>query len=158
MNKADQYTAALREIDIRLEHGGDPIADLGNITAILKKRFAHFYWVGFYIIRDKRLVLGPFQGTPACVFLEMGKGVVGTCAAQKTPVVVPDVHAFSGHVACDPKSKSEIVIPCENIQRDLMAVLDVDSDQVDAFDEVDQRNLELLAERIRPVWSRFPND
>ncbi|NQT26239.1 GAF domain-containing protein, partial [candidate division KSB1 bacterium] len=110
MDKKAKYIASLREIDIRLEKGGDLIADLGNIAAVLKKRHP-FFWVGFYFVQDDQLVLGPFQGTPACVFLEMGDGVCATCAKEKKTIIVPDVHKFPGHVACDPKSKSEIVVP-----------------------------------------------
>jgi L-methionine (R)-S-oxide reductase len=152
MTKKQHYLAASREIAIRLENGGELYADLGNVAAVLKKRFAIFSWIGFYLFRNSRLILGPFQGPPACVTLELNQGVCGSCAAELRSIIVPDVHQFSGHVACDPNSKSEIVIPCFNDENQLAAVLDVDSDQFDAFDEVDQINLEHLCERLRPIW------
>lgn len=152
MTKQQRYTAACREIEIRLEKGGDFISDLGNITAVLKKRFTAFSWIGFYFYRDAHLILGPFQGPPACVVLEMNHGVCGTCAAELKSIIVPDVSLFPGHIACDPNSRSEIVIPCFNIENRLAAVLDVDSDQPDSFDETDQINLEQLCERLQTIW------
>ena len=151
MLKKDFYTACLREMDVRLPKGGDLIADLGNVAAILNKRL-DYYWIGFYFLKDDRLVLGPFQGTPACVFLTCGKGVCGVAADQKKTLVVPDVHAFEGHVACDPHSQSEIVVPCFDTQGRLRAVLDVDSDKPDHFDDDDIQGLEAVAERIRDLW------
>ncbi len=157
MTKQELYTACLREIDIRLEKGGDLTADLGNVAAVLNKRL-DFYWIGFYLLKQGRLVLGPFQGTPACVFLECGKGVCGTAAEQKTAIVVPDVEKFEGHVACDPKSKSEIAIPCFDTDNQLRAVLDVDSNHINHFDEIDRINLEEVANRIRNIWKKLKNE
>ena len=151
MTKQEKYTACLREMDIRLEKGGDLIADLGNVAAILNKRL-DFYWIGFYIMKEGRLVLGPFQGTPACVFLTCGKGVCGTCAEKKETLLVPDVHDFAGHVACDPQSKSEIVIPCFDRTGELRAILDVDSDKSNHFDETDKTGLEQVEKKIRSLW------
>ena len=151
MTKEDKYVASLREIEIRLSKGGDLIADLGNIAAILKKRLG-FFWVGFYFLKNNRLVLGPFQGTPACVFLPMGKGVCGTSALKKETLIVPDVHLFPDHIPCDPNSKSEIVVPLFNTNSTLRGVLDVDSDEVDAFDEVDKIYLEKIGEMIKKCW------
>lgn len=152
MTKSDRYLAAAREIDIRLEKGGDPTADLGNVAAVLKKRL-DFFWVGFYFLRGDRLVLGPFQGSPACVFLPMGEGVCGTCAAEGETIVVPDVHAFPGHIACDASSRSEIVVPLFDDKGSLIAVLDVDSDRPNHFDDVDREHLEALALRMRSILS-----
>ena len=154
MTKQDLYTACLREIDIRLEKGGDLIADLGNVAAILQKRMG-FYWTGFYLVKNDRLVLGPFQGTPACVFLDCGKGVCGAAVEKHKTIRVPDVHTFEGHVACDPKSKSEIAVPCFDEDNKLRAVLDVDSDQINHFDDIDRINLEEAAKRIRYIWKKF---
>ena len=151
MTKADNYLACIREIEIRLEKGGDLIADLGNVSAILMKRMAYF-WIGFYFLKDNRLVLGPFQGTPACVFLELEKGVCGTCAREQKSLIVDNVDEFPGHVACDTNSKSEIVIPVFDHKGDLRAVLDVDSDQFKAFDKTDQTNLENIAEMLAHCW------
>ena len=151
MTKEDKYIASIREIEIRLEKGGDLIADLGNIAAILKKR-QQFFWVGFYFVKGKQLVLGPFQGTPACVFLKCGEGVCGTCAEKKETLLLENVHEFPGHVACDPNSKSEIVVPLFDDSGELKAVLDIDSDQLNHFDAIDQKYLEKIGEMIRPLW------
>ena len=151
MTKEDKYIASVREIEVRLEKGGDLIADLGNIAAILKKR-QEYFWVGFYFLKGNQLVLGPFQGTPACVFLMVGQGVCGTCAEKKETILIEDVHAFSGHVACDPNSKSEIVVPLFDESGELKAVLDVDSDQKNHFDEIDKKYLGKIGEKIRSRW------
>ena len=141
----------MREIDIRLEKGGDLISDLGNIGAILNKRLPYF-WIGFYFIKKDRLVLGPFQGTPACVFLQIGKGVCGTCAKKGETLIVPDVNAFPGHVACDLQSKSEIVVPMYDANEILRGVLDLDSTELDAFDLIDKSYLEQIAEKVKNLW------
>lgn len=151
MTKEQQYIAALREIEIRLEKGGDFIADLGIVAAVLKKRLA-FFWVGFYFMKEERLVLGPFQGTPACVFLPLGKGVCGTCCERKEAIIAPDVDAFPGHIACDSDSRSEIVVPLFDNVGTLRGVLDVDSDRLDAFDDVDKKYLEKLGEMVKKCW------
>ncbi len=151
MTKKDKYLASLREMKTRLEKGGNIISDLGNITAVLKKRM-NFYWVGFYLVEENRLVLGPFQGTPACVYLDLNQGVCAACFEQKKLIVVPDVHTFPGHVACDPHSQSEIVVPCFDIHNNLRAVLDVDSAEKDFFEEVDKEYLEKVAELTVNLW------
>jgi L-methionine (R)-S-oxide reductase len=152
LTKEEQYIASLREIESRLEKGGEIIGDLGNAAAVLKKRLG-FYWVGFYFVNGNTLVLGPFQGTPACVFLPFGEGVCGTCAMKKTTVLVPDVSAFAGHIACDPLSKSEIAVPVFGPDGNLQAVLDADSENSNAFDETDKRNLENIARLLASCWS-----
>jgi GAF domain-containing protein len=131
------------------------VADLGNVAAVLKKRLG-FFWIGFYLLRDHRLVLGPFQGTPACVFLSVGEGVCGRCAERKETILVPDVHGFPGHVACDPNSKSEIVVPLFDESGVLRGVLDIDSNVVNAFDAMDQDYLEQVAHKIRGLWDSLP--
>jgi len=151
MTKQDRYTAAMREIEVRLERGGDLIADLGNVTAVLKKRLVFFFFF-FYFLHENHLVLGPFQGTPACVFLSLEKGVCATCAREKKTILVPDVHRFSGHVACDPNSRSEIAVPVYAEANDLRAILDVDSNVLNDFDEVDKEHLERIAESLRTCW------
>ena len=151
MTKKDKYIASFREIEIRLGKGGDLVADLGNIAAVLKKRL-DYYWIGFYFIQSDRLVLGPFQGTPACVFLNLNGGVCATCVREKKTIVVPDVHAFESHVACDPSSQSEIVVPCFDAHGSLRAVLDMDHTEKGAFDAVDQEFLEKLVNSIKHLW------
>jgi L-methionine (R)-S-oxide reductase len=151
LDKKAKYIASLREIEIRLQKGGDLFADLGNIAAVLKKRLSYF-WVGFYLVKDDYLVLGPFQGTPACVFLGMEKGVCATCIKQREMIIVTDVRKFPGHVACDPYSRSEIAVPLFDPEGNIKGVLDADSDQLNMFDATDQFYLEQLADRIRKLW------
>lgn len=151
MTKEDKYVAALREIEIRLKGGGTLIADLGNTAAVLKNRLG-FFWIGFYFFQENRLVLGPFQGTPACAILSLEKGVCAACVKKKETILVNNVEEFSGHVACDPNSKSEIVVPLFDGSGSLKGVLDVDSNVVNAFDDVDKAYLEKVAKLIQGCW------
>ena len=122
----------------------DDIALMATINSVLSHRFPHFFWTGFYRVCGDRLVVGPYIGTVGCLQIEFGRGVCGTSAAQKETIIVPDVTRFPGHIACDPNSKSEIVVPVFDRDRNLIAVLDVDSDQLDSFDEVDRAGLEKI--------------
>ncbi len=122
----------------------DPIANAANLAALLYHALPDINWAGFYFARGEELVLGPFQGKPACVRIALGKGVCGTAAARRATVVVADVHAFAGHIACDPDSRSEIVVPLVTSEG-LFGVLDVDSPQPDRFDVHDREGLEALA-------------
>ena len=144
MTKNDKYIASVRELEIRLKKKGELISDLGNTAAILKKRLGYF-WIGFYFLKDNRLVLGPFQGTPACVYLSLDNGVCAKAVKTRSTVVVDDVTKFPGHVACDPNSKSEIVVPLFNSKGEIKAVLDLDDDEFSSFDEVDKEWLEKIA-------------
>ena len=122
----------------------DDIALMATINSVLAIRFPHFFWTGFYRVCGDRLVVGPYIGTVGCLQIEFGRGVCGTAAAQRETLIVPDVTKFPGHIACDPNSKSEIVVPVFDRNRELIAVLDVDSDQLDAFDEEDRAGLERI--------------
>ena len=153
MNKKNKYLASIREIAIRLEKGGDLAADLGNMLAVLQKRFDYF-WIGLYLLKDNHLVLGPFQGPPACVFLTLDAGICAVCVREKQSIIVPDVHTFPGHIACDPASKSEIVVPLFNSSEELVAVLDVDSVLPDFFDEVDREYLEKIGSIFQTYWGK----
>ncbi len=132
----------------------DALANLANACALLAQALQRINWCGFYLARGKELVLGPFQGKPACVRIPLGKGVCGTAAARRKPLVVPDVNAFPGHIACDAASRSEIVIP---IVEDgaLRGVLDVDSPEFGRFDDVDREGLEKFVRVLIPFvnWS-----
>ena len=121
------------------------------MIAVLQKRFDHF-WIGVYYLRDSRLVLGPFQGPPACVYLSLDKGVCAACATRNESLLVADVHAFQGHIACDPRSKSEIVIPFHDEHGAVRAVFDVDSDQADYFDDTDREYLERISRLFEKNW------
>ena len=127
----------------------DDIALMSTINSVLANRFPHFYWTGFYRVCGDRLVVGPYIGTVGCLQIEFGRGVCGTAAERRSTVIVPDVNQFPGHIACDPSSKSEIVVPVFDTDDALIAVLDVDSDQLDAFDEEDARGLERIAALFR---------
>ncbi|MEA2162420.1 MAG: L-methionine (R)-S-oxide reductase [Thermoanaerobaculia bacterium] len=127
----------------------DDIALMATINSVLAHRFPHFYWTGFYRVCVDRLVVGPYIGTVGCLQIEFGRGVCGTAASTLATLIVPDVNQFPGHIACDPKSKSEIVVPVFAPDGVLIAVLDVDSDQLDAFDEDDQRGLEKIVALFR---------
>ena len=122
----------------------DDIALMATINSVLSHRFPHFFWTGFYRVCGERLVVGPYIGTVGCLQIEFGRGVCGTAAARRETIVVPDVTKFPGHIACDARSQSEIVVPVFDRNRELIAVLDVDSDQLDAFDEDDRAGLERL--------------
>lgn len=130
------------------EGGGtlDDIALMATINSVLANRFSHFFWTGFYRVCGDRLVVGPYIGTVGCLQIELGRGVCGTAAARRETVIVPDVTKFPGHIACDPNSKSEIVVPVFDRNRELIAVLDIDSDRLDAFDEEDRAGLERIVE------------
>lgn len=130
------------------EEGGetlDEIALMATINSVLAYRFPYYFWTGFYRMCGDRLVVGPYMGTVGCLQIEVGRGVCGTAAARRETIVVPDVNQFPGHIACDANSKSEIVVPVFDRDRTLIAVFDVDSDQVDAFDEEDRVGLEKIA-------------
>ncbi len=145
-------TAAYEEcyqsiVAIWRDEGGttlDDIALMATINSILAHRFSHFYWTGFYRVCGERLVVGPYIGTVGCLQIEFGRGACGTAAAERKTIIAPDVNAFPGHIACDPNSKSEIVVPVFAPDGVLVGVLDVDSDQLGAFDEEDQRGLEKI--------------
>lgn len=140
--KAEKYEAILPQIEALISGEPDLYANLSNISAALKEAF-DFFWVGFYLTKENQLVLGPFQGPIACTRISMGKGVCGTAWQEGRTILVPDVDAFPGHIACSSASKSEIVVPV--FKGGLVAmVLDVDSDQLNDFDEVDQEYLERL--------------
>ena len=140
--KAEKYEAILPQIEALITGEPDLYANLANISAALKEAF-DFFWVGFYLVKENQLVLGPFQGPIACTRISIGKGVCGTAWQEAKTILVPDVDAFPGHIACSSASKSEIVVPV--FKGGLVAmVLDVDSDQLDDFDAVDQEYLEKL--------------
>lgn len=122
----------------------DPIANAANFAALIYHSLADLNWAGFYFFDGRELVVGPFQGKPACVRIALGRGVCGTAAQQRQTQVIQDVHAFEGHIACDAASNSEIVVPLIDTRGELVGVWDVDSPKVGRFDEVDQAGMEAL--------------
>jgi len=140
-NRQDQYNLLRKQLVSLLEGETNQIANLSNASALLNQFFDRVNWVGFYLTEGDELVLGPFQGLPACVRIPFGRGVCGTSAKERKTVLVADVHQFPGHIACDAASQSEIVVP---IIKDgqVLGVLDIDSPEKNRFDEIDQENLE----------------
>jgi L-methionine (R)-S-oxide reductase len=143
-SKTDAYAHLAAQAKALLEGERDAGANAANLAALLFHSLPDLNWAGFYWLREGGLVLGPFQGKPACVRIALGKGVCGTAAAERRTVVVPDVHAFPGHIACDSASASEIVVPVLKAGR-LLGVLDLDSPRPARFDEEDARGLEAVA-------------
>ena len=143
-SKEEIYQALLPQLQALTEGEPDLIANMANIASALKEAFG-FFWVGFYRMAGDQLVLGPFQGPPACTRIAYGRGVCGTAWKEKRTLIVPDVDRFPGHIACSSFSRSEIVVP---VKRDgsVIAVLDIDSDRLDHFDEVDACYLEKIGE------------
>jgi L-methionine (R)-S-oxide reductase len=137
--KVEKYQELVPQLKALLMGEKDEIANLANFVAALKETFG-FFWVGFYMVKENELVLGPFQGPIACTRIKKGKGVCGTSWEQGKTILVPDVDQFPGHIACSSLSKSEIVVPLFKNQ-EVIGVLDVDSDQLNDFDEVDEKYL-----------------
>jgi GAF domain-containing protein len=146
-DKTEQYTALIPQIEALLYGEPDLIANLANVCAALKEQFKWF-WVGFYMVKNSELVLGPFQGPVACTRIGLGKGVCGTAWQKAETLVVSDVEAFPGHIACSSLSQSEIVIPVFH-NGEVAGVLDVDSELLDQFDETDAKFLEQIVKLIR---------
>ncbi len=142
VNKKERYQILLPQIKALVEGEPDRIANLSNIAAALKQAM-NFFWVGFYLVKENQLVLGPFQGPIACTRIDFGKGVCGTSWKEKKTILVPDVEKFPGHIACNSASKSEIVLPAFK-NNEVALVLDVDSDTLNDFNSTDQLALEEL--------------
>ena len=144
--KEEQYESLLPQIKALLEGEPDLIANLANITGALKEQF-NWLWVGFYLVKNDELVLGPFQGPVACTRIKKGKGVCGASWANAKTLIVPDVEKFPGHIACSSLSRSEIVVPIIRNNK-VIGVLDVDSIEPDQYDNIDQDYLEQITELI----------
>lgn len=143
--REENYQLLIKQLAALLEGETNSIANLSNASALLNQFLDRTNWVGFYLMEEGELVLGPFQGLPACVRIPLGKGVCGTAAKQMETVRVEDVHQFPGHIACDATSQSEIVIPLIK-EGNLLGVLDIDSPEKNRFDELDQKYLEDFSE------------
>ena len=126
----------------------DPVARMATISALLHHKMPHFFWTGFYRLIAEKLFVGPYQGPLACAVLPGPEGVCWACVTRGESIIVPDVHAFAGHVACDARSRSEIVVPVRDPEGRVIAVLDVDSDQPDAFAETDRVGLEKIVAMV----------
>jgi GAF domain-containing protein len=157
--KIETYERVTQEIEAALEGETDLLAAMVTVVCLLHQAFDTYFWTGFYRrVASDRLLIGPYQGTLGCLHISFDRGVCGACARTRQTIIVPDVHKFPGHIACDPNSKSEIVVPVFDRSGELVAVFDVDSDEYDAFDQVDQRYLEHILARLagfqpNPIWS-----
>ncbi|PXA74145.1 GAF domain-containing protein [Vibrio sp. 11986-1-5] len=155
MNLAD-YQRLTKQAVALLESETDLVANLANLSALLNMELSDLNWVGFYLLQNDELVLGPFQGKPACVRIPIGRGVCGTAVATNTVQRVDDVHAFVGHIACDAASNSELVIPF-TICEQLAGVLDIDSPTIARFSEIDQQGLVFLMTEVEKVLNSHAN-
>jgi GAF domain-containing protein len=153
--KSSAYAVARREIDALLEGLDDPIAAMASAACVLKQHLPLASWVGFYrVVAPGLLRVGPYQGPVGCLEIPFDRGVCGAAARERRTQLVPDVHAFPGHIACDAAARSEIVVPVFAPDGELAAVLDVDSHRPAAFDEEDRRGLEEIAARLTPAMRR----
>jgi len=150
VNRREFYAELADQARGLLEGERDPIANAANLSALIWQSLPNLNWVGFYFVKGRELVIGPFQGKPACVRIALGSGVCGTAAAGAKTIVVPDVHAFAGHIACDTQSNSELVVPLLKDGR-AVGVLDLDSPLYRRFDADDAAGIEALAR----IWSVF---
>ena len=148
-DKKNRYASLLPQAESLVAGIDNPVGALANLCALLKDNLPHYFWVGFYLVRDGELQLGPFQGPVACYTIGKGRGVCGTAWEQAQTILVPDVEQFAGHIACSSRSRSEIVVP---IFKDgqVAAIIDVDSESLNAFDAVDRQALEQLARLCVP--------
>ncbi|MGY0693054.1 GAF domain-containing protein [Virgibacillus sp. FSP13] len=151
-NKADDYELVLKQLKALSDGETDSIAILSNASALLNQFLEDVNWVGFYIWRENELVLGPFQGLPACIRIPYGKGVCGTAVSERKTQRVADVNQFSGHIACDSASRSEIVIPLV-VNDEIYGVLDIDSPSTNRFDETDEFYIEKYARIVEDFLS-----
>lgn len=147
-DREEQYKQLVRQLLALLEGEHADMSVLANTAAALRDTFGErFFWVGFYMVSEGELVLGPFQGPVACMHIARGKGVCGTCWEQEKTIVVPDVEQFRGHIACSSESRSEIVVPIKN-RGEVKGVIDIDSRSLNAFDDIDARYLEQIADIV----------
>ncbi len=147
MNKETKqriYHEVLEELSGKFAESQDPMARMATVTAVLHKKFEHFFWTGFYTLKDDELTVGPYQGSPACVILEAHKGVCWAGIDRAQTVVVPNVNEFPSHIACDERTNSEIVLPIRDPEGVIVGVLDVDSAEFDSFDDTDAEYLGMI--------------
>lgn len=143
-DKAERYQQFLKDYELMISGETEEISVMANTCAAIREAF-NFFWIGFYLVKDERLILGPFQGPVACSIIRFGKGVCGTAWAKKETQVVPDVDQFPGHIVCSSDSRSEIVVPVM-VNDEVKGVLDIDSDQLNTFDNIDKHYLEKLVD------------
>ncbi len=140
--KRNRYNRIYIQLEKLLEPHNDPISAMSTINAVLHNKFDYYFWTGFYLIQDGDLIVGPYQGPVACIKLEKDTGVCWAGINQKKTIIVPNVHDYPGHIACDSRSNSEIVVPLQDKTGKIIGVLDVDSKDLNSFDESDKEGLE----------------
>lgn len=146
--KPELYRELVAQISALIQDETDPIANMANVASLIFHAVPRLNWAGFYLLKGGELVLGPFQGRPACVRIAFGRGVVGTAAEKRTTIRVADVNEFPGHIACDSASRSEIVVPLLSDDSHLVGVLDIDSPDLDRFDAEDEAGLRAIGKII----------
>ena len=146
--KEGRYLRVYAQLEGLLQKTEDPLARMASICAVLHHKMDLYFWTGFYLHKEGKLIVGPYQGPLACQELDKDQGVCWAALNKRAPVVVPDVHAFPGHIACDSRSKSEITLPVFDKQGQIKAVFDVDSDRFNSFNEIDRVQLESIMELI----------
>lgn len=142
--KQKRYERIYKQLEELLKPHDNPVAAMSTVAAVLHHKFDYFFWTGFYLLQDGELIVGPYQGPVACIKLKKDTGVCWAGIHEQTAVVVPDVHQFPGHIACDSRSNSEIVVPLRNKSGGITGVLDVDSKDLNSFDEADREGLEKI--------------
>ncbi len=150
LKKEGRYLRIISQLEGLLTKTSDPVARMATIAAVLSHKFDYFFWCGFYMVHPDRLIVGPYQGPVACQVLQ-GTGVCLAAVNENSSIVVPDVHQFPGHIACDSRSNSEIVVPVRSSTGQIMAVLDVDSASFNSFDETDRIWLEKITAMVYPA-------
>jgi L-methionine (R)-S-oxide reductase len=148
LSKPELYDGLATQIAALIQDETDPVANMANCAAVIFHSVPRLNWVGFYLLKGGELVLGPFQGRPACVRIAFGRGLVGTAAEKRTTIRVADVNQFPDHIVCDSASKSEIVVPLVSDDSHLLGVLDVDSPELDRFDAEDEAGLRAIGKII----------
>ncbi|MGQ9801830.1 MAG: GAF domain-containing protein [Candidatus Saccharicenans sp.] len=145
MQKEILYERIIEQLKELFEKSDDPVARMATISALLYHKIDYYFWCGFYLLKDDELIVGPYQGPLACLKLAHNKGVCWAGVREKKPIIVPDVHQFPDHIACDERSQSEIVVPVFKPDGSVYGVIDVDSDKLASFDETDARYLQKIA-------------
>lgn len=148
LTKTELYKSLLDQVQALIGDESDAVANMANCAALLFHSLPEVNWVGFYLLKEAQLVLGPFQGRPACIRIPLGRGVCGTAAEQQKTLRIANVDEFPGHIACDAASKSELVLPLKRASGELIGVLDLDSPIRDRFDEEDERGLQAIAQIV----------
>ncbi len=148
MEKSKLYERIIEQLKELFKKSNDPVARMATINALLYHKIDYYFWCGFYLLKDGELVVGPYQGPLACLKLAHNKGVCWAGVREKKPIIVPDVHQFPDHIACDERSQSEIVVPVFTPEGEIYGVIDVDSDKLASFDETDASYLQQIARMI----------